>query len=87
MERGLNLQSDILKVGHHGSKTSSSPEFLSKVLPDAAVISVGEKNRFGHPSSLTINRLAEMGIEVFRTDRYGNIEIETNGRNYILSGK
>jgi competence protein ComEC len=69
---------EVLKVAHHGSKFSTSEEFLSKIKPKLAIISVGE-NRFGHPAQETLERLDQAGIKVLRTDREGNIEIVSNG--------
>ena len=70
----------ILKVGHHGSKTSSSEPFLDAYAPTAAVISAGQGNLFGHPAPVVIDRLRQRDIDVFRTDRDGAIFIETDGR-------
>lgn len=67
---------DILKVGHHGSKYASSLEFLEKVRPELAVISVGVKNRYGHPTRETLGRLQQIGAQVQRTDTEGTIVIE-----------
>jgi competence protein ComEC len=78
LQHPADLKSDVLKVGHHGSRYSSSEEFLKAVSPQYAVISVGE-NKFGHPQGAVINRLKQLGIEWFRTDRVGDIEITTNG--------
>ncbi|MEA1939482.1 MAG: DNA internalization-related competence protein ComEC/Rec2 [Candidatus Caldatribacteriota bacterium] len=76
------LNSDVLKVGHHGSSTSTDPEFLNKVDPIIAVITTG-KNNFGHPSQDVINRLKNRDIKVFRTDKNGTIIIETDGDRYL----
>jgi competence protein ComEC len=77
------LQSDILKVGHHGSSTSTTLEFLDKVNPSIAVITVG-KNNFGHPSQKVIERLEDRNIKIYRTDKDGTIIIRTNGREYWI---
>ena len=77
------LQSDILKVGHHGSVTSTNLEFLDKVDPSIAVITVG-KNHFGHPSRKIIERLEDKNIQIYRTDEDGTIIIRTNGREYWI---
>jgi beta-lactamase superfamily II metal-dependent hydrolase len=69
----INLQADLLKVGHHGSKTSSTESFLDLVKPEYAIISVGASNKFNHPSSDTIEKLEEREIEYFRTDFNGTI--------------
>ncbi|MEK7790446.1 MAG: DNA internalization-related competence protein ComEC/Rec2, partial [Deltaproteobacteria bacterium] len=75
----LPLQSAILKVPHHGSKTSSSPSFLRSVKPKFAVISSGYANRFGHPHDEVLRRYRELGIPLFRTDQDGTVEIRTDG--------
>lgn len=74
------LQSEILKVSHHGSKTSSNPEFLQCVKPEIAVISVGEYNRFGHPAPVVLQRLNALGARILRTDRDSAVILETDGR-------
>ncbi|GAI01984.1 unnamed protein product [marine sediment metagenome] len=76
-----NLKTDILKVAHHGSSSSSSLEFLNEVDPIIAVISVG-KNNFGHPSPKIIERLEDKNIKVYRTDENGTIIIRTDGKKY-----
>jgi len=76
LQNGYALRSTVLKVAHHGSATSSCPEFLSAVSPQVAVISVGE-NTFGHPDSGTLDRLS--GIDVYRTDERGTITFSTDG--------
>lgn len=76
-----SLQSDILKLGHHGSKTSTSLNFLKIVNPDYAVISVGLNNKFKHPKQEILSRLADFGIEVFRTDQDGIIEVKLDGKD------
>lgn len=77
------LQSDILKVGHHGSITSTNLEFLDKVDPRIAIITVG-KNHFGHPSQKIIERLEDGNIQIYRTDEDGTIIIRTNGQEYWI---
>ena len=77
------LQSDVLKVGHHGSSTSTNLEFLDKVDPGIAVITVG-KNNFGHPSQKIIERLEDKNIQIYRTDEDGTIIIRTNGQEYWI---
>ncbi len=73
------LRADVLKVGHHGSRTSSSPAFLRAVAPREAVISVGTRNRFGHPTATALHALSESGARVWRTDRDGAVTITTDG--------
>lgn len=70
---GLNLSADVLKSGHHGSRTSSSPEFLEAVSPSWAVISCGKGNSYGHPHEETLKKYAEHRIQVLRTDEKGTI--------------
>ncbi|MCP6726499.1 MAG: MBL fold metallo-hydrolase [Patescibacteria group bacterium] len=72
VESGVNIKADVLKVSHHGSKTSTSSFFLEAVQPSVAVISLGE-NTFGHPHPLTLASLAQYGINVMRTDEEGDI--------------
>ena len=74
------LRADVLKIGHHGSRTSSSPAFLRAVAPSEAVISVGARNRFGHPHAETMRALADAAIRVWRTDRDGSVTVRTDGR-------
>jgi competence protein ComEC len=73
------LRADLLKVGHHGSRTSSSVDFLDAVNPSVAVISCGVRNRFGHPHPNTLDHLASRGIRVLRTDQVGGVRWETDG--------
>lgn len=68
IEQGLDLGARILKIAHHGSRTSTSEEFLEAVNPDIAVISVGENNRYNHPSEIVLQRLNSFNIKVLRTD-------------------
>jgi len=75
VEEGVSLRSDILKVAHHGSQTSTSSEFVRTVAPHTAVISAGEDNRFGHPHDSVLANLAEYGIVVRRTDKEDTIVI------------
>lgn len=70
------LQSTILKVAHHGSKTSSTQEFLNLVKPRIALIGVGQNNKFGHPNEGVVERLNKMNCEVYRTDEMGEITIK-----------
>ena len=76
---GLDLSSTVLKVGHHGSKSSSTKNFLKKVNPIISIISVGASNAYGHPSQTVIDNLLSVGSTVYRTDTTGNIVIETDG--------
>lgn len=82
LNSNINLDSDILKVGHHGSKNSTSARFLQEVFPEAAVIQVGANNRYRHPSEEVLERLE--GVKMYRTDQNGRIEVRSNGRGYIV---
>ncbi len=73
------LDADVLKVGHHGSSTSSSELFLAAVSPDVAVISCGENNEYGHPHSEVLKRLGIFTDHIFRTDQLGAVRIYTDG--------
>ena len=75
---GTNLQADILKIGHHGSATSTSSVFLTKVHPKISVIEVGAGNSYGHPTSATLGRLAQVGSSVYRTDLNGDVTVTTD---------
>ena len=77
------LKADVLKVAHHGSKTSSTIDFLKAVKPNYAVIGVGKDNNFGHPSDITIQNLKDMGVKIYRTDEIGEIEIKGITKNKI----
>lgn len=84
--KNLNiLKSDILKVAHHGSKTSSITEFIEKIKPKYAIIGVGEDNKFGHPSDSTIQNLEKANIRIYRTDKMGEIEMKTNGKEIKIN--
>lgn len=74
-----NLDSDFLKVGHHGSRYSSSQKFLEAVSPIISIISVGEGNSYGHPTADTLNRLNTVGSRVLRTDKAGTVEVDVGG--------
>jgi competence protein ComEC len=78
---GAGLRADVLKVGHHGSRTSTTPSFLAAVAPRAAVISCGVRNRFGHPHVATLDTLGRAGVRVLRTDRDGGVVVRTDGRS------
>ena len=84
--KNLNiLKSDILKVAHHGSKTSSITEFIEKIKPKYAIIGVGKDNKFGHPSDSTIQNLEKANIRIYRTDKMGEIEMKTNGKEIKIN--
>lgn len=76
---GKNLHSDVLKVGHHGSRTSSSQEFVGYVSPTYAVISAGKDNSYGHPHQETLDTLNQFGVQTLRIDLSGRIVMESDG--------
>jgi len=85
LARGKNiLASDVLKVAHHGSKYSTSDLFLENVKPKIAVISVGVKNTYGHPTPEVLQRLQNFGVKTLRTDQNGDIIIISNGENIFI---
>ena len=80
VKAGLDLKADVIKIGHHGSKTSTVANFLDKVKPTYAVISVGKDNTYGHPNQSVMERLKGAGIKVYRTDENGTIVATSNGK-------
>jgi len=80
---GQDVGADVLKVGHHGSKYSTSKEFLAAVSPRLAIISCGANNRYGHPNQEVLSNLQEFAINVKRTDQLGDIKVVSNGKNLI----
>ena len=80
-----NIKADVLKIGHHGSSTSTSEAFLEAVSPEAAIISVG-RNNFGHPSDKVLQRLKSDGVRICRTDNCGAVTVKTDGRGFRVSG-
>ena len=88
---GAHLKSDVLKAGHHGSETSSTPPLLNVVRPRVALVSVGEGNTYGHPSPDVMHDLEQRGIHVLRSDRDGSVvlrfergrlTVEANGERW-----
>lgn len=80
---GKKLKADILKIAHHGSKTSSREEFIKLVSPKIALIGVGENNKFGHPADITLERLEKENVKVYRTDQMGEVSITMNKNGEI----
>ena len=78
-------QTTVLKVGHHGSSTSSSTQFLNEVQPQISVISVGKDNKYGHPTKTTINKLEKIKTKIYRTDESGTITITSDGKKCIVT--
>lgn len=79
-----DMRAEVLKVGHHGSKTSTSEWLLTAVRPRYAAISVGRKNRYGHPVAAVLRRLSNFGIETHRTDEEGSITFRSDGRGFVF---
>jgi len=79
---GIVPDVEVLKVGHHGSRTSSSQAFLATAVPEVTIYMAGEGNRYGHPHEETIAALTELGVEIYGTDINGTIIVTTNGTTY-----
>jgi competence protein ComEC len=86
LTKDVNLRSTILKVSHHGSKYATAQDFLDRVKPEAAILSCGEWNRYGHPSQVVLDRLKAANAKLFRTDLQGEITITTRGKDkdYVI---
>ena len=80
-----DVQADVIKVGHHGSDSSSSLEFLNKVKPKYAVISVGTNNQYDHPYDSILSRYESIGAQVYRTDLNGTIVATSDGTNINIT--
>lgn len=78
-----DVSADVIKIGHHGSNTSSSKEFIARVKPKYAIISVGDGNKYNHPSKDVLKTLEDIGASVYRTDILGTIVISSDGSNII----
>ncbi|MHC1721554.1 MAG: ComEC/Rec2 family competence protein [Clostridiaceae bacterium] len=83
LNHNSRLECDVLKIGHHGSTTSSSRPFLEAASPSIAIISVGKRNDFGHPGKAVLNLLKGMDIQIYRTDIDGTVIIESNGERIV----
>ena len=83
---GKKLKCQVLKAGHHGSKTSSTAEFLKMVQPESVVMSLGVNNQYGHPHEALLNRLQKQGVKnIYRTDANGTITIVSDGSSYSIT--
>ncbi len=82
-----DIQATVLKVGHHGSKYSTTTTFLEKVNPTYAIISVGKNNSYNHPNQTTLDKLTKGNIEIYRTDEMGSIFLETDGKKITITSK
>ncbi|MGW8268359.1 MAG: ComEC/Rec2 family competence protein, partial [Longimicrobiales bacterium] len=89
LSRILSSRIRVLKAGHHGSRTSTSPELLERISPEVVLVSVGGRNRYGHPHPEVIRRLEAGGAEVFRTDRGGTLTLKAgrDGRFQVRSAR
>ncbi len=85
LNTGTNLKSTLLKVGHHGSDTSTSYRWLREIAPEYAVISVGKNNSYGHPTEQTLSRLRDAEVTLFRTDLQGHIICTSNGETLAFT--
>lgn len=81
------LKSQVLKAPHHGSKTSSSEAYLKAVAPEAALISLGAGNDYGHPHKVTLDRYTKLGLSIWRTDQHGTITVTSDGKTYQIEGE
>ena len=86
---GIALRSDVLKVAHHGSRTSTGPGLLAAVRPRLGIVSAGRRNPYGHPSPEVVSRMEDRGVRVLRTDLHGRIEVRfrrdgAGGRRPVL---
>jgi competence protein ComEC len=85
LNSGVTLKSDVLKVGHHGSETSTSYAFLREIMPQYAVISVGKGNTYGHPTDAVLSRLRDADVTTFRTDLQGDILCISDGKTVTFT--
>ena len=85
LDAGANVKADVLKVGHHGSNTSTGYRFLYEVDPEYAVISVGEDNSYGHPHEEPMSRLRDADVTIYRTDEMGTVIALSDGKNIRFS--
>jgi competence protein ComEC len=79
LDRGADVHSTVLKLGHHGSRTSTTVDWLKQVSPQIGIISAGADNSYGHPHPEVIAALKQLGIQYIRTDEHGTITITTEG--------
>jgi competence protein ComEC len=85
--KGFDISANLMKLGHHGSNSSTSEEFLDRVSPEYAVISVGTDNDYGHPTKATMDKLKKRNIPVYRTDENGTIVITSDGDSITFNTK
>jgi competence protein ComEC len=87
LTKEVNLQANVLKISHHGSKYASTDDFLKRVKPTIAIISCGDWNRYGHPAQSVLDRLRALNVKLYRTDLHGEITITTRGRENDVAVK
>ncbi len=87
LDTSANLQAEVLKVGHHGSDTSSDESFLEAVSPQYAIISCGFLNQYGHPDPDVLKRLSKLGVQVYRTDVNGAITVLSDGQTVTIASE
>jgi competence protein ComEC len=85
LKNNFDIKADVIKVGHHGGRTSSTREFLEKVAPKVAIISLGKDNDYGHPHKETLERLSSLNIEAYRTDEQGTIVLSSDGTTLSIN--
>lgn len=85
LSKDIDLKSDVIKIGHHGSKTATNLDFLNQVSPKIAIISCGIQNKFGHPHKETLDKLKINNIKTYRTDYNGTIKMKTDGNKIFIS--
>lgn len=84
MNSGIDIQADILQLGHHGSNTSSDPAFIDAVNPSVAIYSAGSDNSYGHPSAEVVSLIESTGIKLYGTDVHGTVVVTSDGENYNI---
>lgn len=84
LAKDYDLSADVLKVGHHGSDSSTTPAFLAAVSPEYAVIMVGDGNDYGHPHQVTLDKLKAAAVKVYRTDKNGTVTFTSDGSNLTV---
>lgn len=87
LKKKYDLECDVLKLGHHGSYTATSPAFLKEANPTYGIISCGKDNSYGHPHAETLSRLEDEDVQVYRTDTMGTITAKSDGENVTISTK
>lgn len=84
LEKGCDLKANLLKVGHHGSRSASKESFLTAVAPQVAIISVGKGNDYRHPHTQVLKRLKKLNVQVYRTDELGTIVVTSDGKKLAI---